>query len=350
MPPGGKFMEVTARLLPNEPAPPLRNISTSGVHVSERREFWESGGSFLFGPLQLEQQSSDPFEANFSYTGIGDLLFCRLASRVPHRVFRTQAVANHDDRPFLKAVLQTRGRSVITQAGRTTPLDSGEWTVYDAGQPYTFSLSAGGEFSMLLLPRAKLVPHRMDLSGVALRRFPADRGIGKLIWGLVGNTVDEIPELQGRSGVEVAEIVATITRVGLLHLVDGDRDLEHSRDALRERVKFYISTHLNDPELSIEKLAGLARCSKRYLHMIFRPENRSISDYILQERLERCRADLLDPRLARRSITEIAYTWGFNSSNHFSRCFKREFGISPRELRSDRAWPVTAFASASKLS
>jgi AraC-like DNA-binding protein len=343
----------SAHLALNEPAPPLQSISTSGVKASERHEFWETGARFLFGALTLEELSSDPFDANFSYTSIGDLIFCRLSARAPHRVTRTGAVAAHDDRPFLKAVLQTRGRSTIAQSGRTTTLHSGEWTVYDAGQPYNVVLSPGGEFSLLLVPRAKVVSRDLDLRGFILRRFSADRGLGKLIWSLVGNTVDQIPELQRRSSFDLAEIVAQMTRLALLDSLaeeNLDNSALNSRDQLRERVKFYISAHLSDPELSIDKLAGLARCSKRYLHMIFRPENRSISDYILQARLERCRADLLDPKLARRSITEIAYAWGFNSSNHFSRCFKREFGVSPRELRADRAWPIAALASASRLS
>lgn len=342
-----------AHLALNEPAPPLQSVSTSGVKLSDRHEFWEAGAQFLFGVLRLEELSSEPFDASFSYTSIGDLLFCRLAARAPHRVSRTNAVAARDDRPFLKAVLQTRGRSTITQSGRAASLHPGDWTVYDAGQPYQVELSAGGDFSMLLVPRSKVVSRGLDLRGFVLRRFSADRGLGKLIWNLIGNTVDQMPDLQNRSNCDLAEIVAQMTRLALLDLLGQgathDSSL-NSRDQLRERVKFYISAHLHDPDLSIERLAGLAHCSKRYLHMIFRPENCSISDFILQTRLARCRADLLDPRLARRSITEIAYAWGFNSSNHFSRCFKREFGVSPRELRSEYLWSVAAVTSASKAS
>lgn len=205
---------------------------------------------------------------------------------------------------------------------------------------------------MLLVPRSKVVSRSLNLRGLVLRRFPGDRGLGKLIWSLIGNTVDQMPELPNRSSFDLAEIVAQMTRLALLDCLATDDEGRgghlNSRDALRERVKFYISAHLADPELSIDKLAALARCSKRYLHMIFRPEDRSISDYIVQARLARCRTDLLDPRYGRRSITEIAYAWGFNSSNHFSRCFKREFGISPRALRAERSWATPAFAAAPK--
>jgi AraC-like DNA-binding protein len=343
-------MPAGARLALNAAAPPLRSVSTDGVNVSERHEFWEAGAGFLFGALQLQQLSRDPFDASFSYTHIGDLVFCRLIARVPHRVERTEAVARHDDRPFLKAVLQTKGHSVIGQGGRTTPLYAGQWTVYDAGQPYSVAASSRAEFSMLLIPRARVAARDLDLRGIVLRPFPAHRGFGKLIWSLIDNTIDQIPELGNHSSFDVADIVAQMARLALLDSLHGQVNSK-SRDALRERVKLYISAHLGDPDLSIAKLAGLTHCSKRYLHMIFRTGDVSISGYILKARLERCRAELLNPACAHRSITDIAYSWGFSNSNHFSRCFKREFGVSPRDLRLRTSlWPIHSLSTFSKPS
>jgi len=34
-----------------------------------------------------------------------------------------------------------------------------------------------------------------------------------------------------------------------------------------------------------------------------------------------------------KTITEIAFFWGFSDSAHFSRSFRRRFGISPRIFR-----------------
>ena len=45
------------------------------------------------------------------------------------------------------------------------------------------------------------------------------------------------------------------------------------------------------------------------------------------------RRDLCDPALAARTISEIAFGWGFNDAAHFSRAFRARFGAAPRELR-----------------
>ena len=48
-------------------------------------------------------------------------------------------------------------------------------------------------------------------------------------------------------------------------------------------------------------------------------------------------ADLSNPTEAHRSISEIAYRYGYSDSAHFSRTFRHRFGSSPREFRQQRS-------------
>lgn len=333
-------MQASSHLALDADTSPFRSVSTEGIKVSERRDFWEASASILFGTLQLEMQRREAFSANFEYTSVADMVFCRLASSVPHRVVRTDAVARPDNRAFMKAVLQTQGCSVLQQNGRTTPLRAGEWSVYDFEQPYSVAIPERAEMCILMIPRDQVLARDFDLRSLALRRFPGRRGLGKLIWSLALATFDQIPEIQDRSSRDVADILAQMIRLALVDFSGGRAQVD-SKEALRERVKLYIARHLGDPDLSIAKLASVMQCTKRYLHMVFQSEQISISDYILKLRLERCREDLLNSACAHRSITDIAYSWGFNNSNHFSRCFKQAFGVCPRQLRNTFApWPT----------
>jgi AraC-like DNA-binding protein len=69
---------------------------------------------------------------------------------------------------------------------------------------------------------------------------------------------------------------------------------------------------------------------------MFRELDTTIVATIRTRRLERCREDLSDPALAHRSIMEIAEHWGFGDPAHFSRAFRKQFGMTPSEVRASR--------------
>jgi AraC-like DNA-binding protein len=323
-------MPATAPFAVTAGAPPVRSISTDGVRGSERREFWKASTASICGAHEVEILGNQPISAGLEHAEISDLVFSRLKCRTPHRVLRTKLSVRKDDRYFVKAVLLTAGNCVLEQHGSTTCLQAGEWSVYDNAQPYRMTIPNRAEMFLVLMPRERFVIRNFDQ--LVARRFSGRRGLGKLIWSLVSDTFDQIPELLNRSSEDVAEIVIQMASLAL-NDYSGERSCMDSKAALRERVKLYIKGHLADTQLSITRLAAVAGCTKRYLHMIFQPEEVSISDYILKLRLERCRQDLLNPVCSHRSITDIAYSWGFNSSNHFSRCYKQAFGTPPRDSR-----------------
>ena len=62
-------------------------------------------------------------------------------------------------------------------------------------------------------------------------------------------------------------------------------------------------------------------------------ESETLMRQIWEDRLRHCREDLVSTELRRRSISEIAYSWGFRDAAHFSRMFRHRFGETPSALR-----------------
>lgn len=58
-----------------------------------------------------------------------------------------------------------------------------------------------------------------------------------------------------------------------------------------------------------------------------------IAAYIQSRRLARAYAALVRPAHRHRRLYDIALDWGFVSEAHFSRSFRRAFGLSPSEAR-----------------
>lgn len=100
-----------------------------------------------------------------------------------------------------------------------------------------------------------------------------------------------------------------------------------------DQVKDYINAHIRDPKLSVQMVAQRIGVTTRYLQVLFAEEGECASEYIKLERLRGCLLDLRDSGFDEQSITEIAFSWGFNSAAHFSSSFKKEYGLSPRDYR-----------------
>ena len=167
------------------------------------------------------------------------------------------------------------------------------------------------------------------------------RGLGRIAAEFCATLASEASSLdetaRARLGHELMDVLA-------LALDMGDKD-EFSEDATARKarlrsVKVWIEEHLTDPDLSLEKIAKNNGVSLRHLHYLFRLTEMSVSEWILDRRLQRCHDALLRPELRALSVTEIAYRLGFSSSSHFSTVFRRKFGHSPSELRRRQIIPT----------
>ena len=105
------------------------------------------------------------------------------------------------------------------------------------------------------------------------------------------------------------------------------------RRTLQLQIHAFLEERLGDPGLSPGGVAAAHFISVRYLHKLFETEQTTVADWIRSRRLERCRRDLLDPALSTRTVEAIGERWGLTDAAHFSRVFKRRFGVPPAEYR-----------------
>lgn len=98
-------------------------------------------------------------------------------------------------------------------------------------------------------------------------------------------------------------------------------------------IKDYIDRRLHDPELAPKSIAHANAISVRYLHWLFSETGNTVTQYIISQRLDRCKYDIANSMMSYKTITQIAYSWGFSDSAHFSKRFKMAYGSSPRDYR-----------------
>ena len=105
--------------------------------------------------------------------------------------------------------------------------------------------------------------------------------------------------------------------------------------AHRIRIINYIEAHLHDPDLTPTRIAQACKMTPRYLHHLFSDREETAARYIVRRRLDECARALVCAAQRSRTITAIAFDYGFNSPTHFGRVFRAKFGLTPREFRRD---------------
>jgi AraC-like DNA-binding protein len=109
--------------------------------------------------------------------------------------------------------------------------------------------------------------------------------------------------------------------------------VSNSKNVILSNVRCVVEARLSDEKLSAETVAAEVGLSVRYANQILSYHDTSIARLIQSRRLERCRLALQDPSQTHRTVSEIAYGWGFSDMTHFGRRFKRAYGVPPKEYR-----------------
>jgi AraC-like DNA-binding protein len=161
-------------------------------------------------------------------------------------------------------------------------------------------------------------------------------GLGRVTYDFIQSLRRDNARIEPETKPQLAETLVDLLATNLRETLCPAKAVAPNRAVALLEVKSFIHQHLADPTLSSFAIAEALNISKSYLYLLFQDENTTVNRTIWDLRLEKCRADLANPLHSHRTITEIAFTWGFNNSTHFSRLFKDRYGLSARAYRYER--------------
>lgn len=308
--------------------------STRLQQVPERAALWSAINQRYFGRLRVASLDDAPLDATLETYEVGALRMYRIEAPA-HRVERDAACGELPVDASYKLVLQVRGSGSVEQHGRCVRLQSGGWVLYDPRSPYAITNHERCTLLVAQVPRNLVAPLR---PGPHAGEFGGGNVAG--LHGVFGTYLralsDQLPALPDGAGQAIAESVLGLLGTTLAEQRRAGGEPVPLPAVLKLRVRQYVQANLADPDLSIPRIAEALRCSTRYLHKVFEDEEASLERLIWTARLERCHAELLRARDAR-TAAEIGFAWGFKSSAHFCRLFKRHYGITPGTFQRRRA-------------
>lgn len=306
-------------------------LSTDELPSNERAQAWRDWMSTLFFGLESDLYGAEVFDGHLSNARAGDVLMTRLdANR--HRVIRSPGLARASEASYLKIIAPWEGNAAVEQHGRQAWVRPGGWAIYDTTGSYEVANPERSQHLIVMLPKEQLIERGLRLDTLMGRHVGGASGISRVALEAMRHTYQELPSMTPEAARGAGDLILEMVRLSLQELA-GRGNGATQREAFKDRIRDYIGQHLRDPALSIDRIAEVLRCSKRHLHQAFSDEEVTLAQFILQRRLQACMRDLRNPQYQPRTITDIAFSWGFNNGAHFSRVFREHAGLSPSDFR-----------------
>src|SRR6185312_5354568 len=107
------------------------------------------------------------------------------------------------------------------------------------------------------------------------------------------------------------------------------------RAARLKLAKSWIASNSHRRDLSVAALAASLSVTPRYVQRLFESDGTTFSEFVLSQRLARAHRLLCEPQGGATAIANIAYDVGFGDLSYFNRRFRRQFGMTPRDVRGD---------------
>jgi len=303
-------------------------VDMRDLSPNERLVRWGEVISAGRGRVSVQTVDSLSFSGKISVGNLGPMRMLRVEAG-PHRLERPPGTGGPEIIPIL---VQARGAAIMTQDGKDVHLQPGCWTAWTANRAHVITSLTDVEQYAILVPAQWLGLRPHEVRAMCGRVYGGKPGVSNMVFHTVLQLFQQYEGIDTAIHSDMADIIGHLVRLAM-NEAQMQRQPVPMRDTLRGRVIDYVRHRLRDPDLSIDAIADKFGCTKRHLHKTFSEESVTLSQFIWQERLERCREALVDPAHADRSVTEIAFLWGFNNSSHFSKIFKDRFGMPPGQWR-----------------
>jgi AraC family transcriptional activator of tynA and feaB len=309
-------------------------FSTDDIHPRDRFDYWMGVVRQNIIRNDAVPACRTEFRAKLSAGSIGTVNLALTESsavRISHTKHHSGQPS--DDQLFVFMALS--GQKTLQQSGRRAVLRPGQFALIDPRLPHDGIFSDASETLTLILDRRLLESRLGATQDLTARPITHDTAEGHLASGYL----TMLPAQLGRLSSATADLIE-VQLLDLVALALGKvRESQTScgssaRLLIRTKLHAAIEARLSDPKLDAASIARAAGVSARYANAVLADENTSLGQLIQARRLELCKTALADPAQAHRTISEIAYCWGFSDMTHFGRRFRIAYGMLPSEFRS----------------
>lgn len=300
--------------------------STTAVEAPRRFEYWKEVVCRHCITAASKPLSASNFDGELAVHGMDMLDVCSLSAPLHYWERTPQHLRTGPDDDLWLGFIE-RGHGQLDQGGRRSALTAGTLVLYDAAQPFRFSLG-GRDNHLLRIPRRLLAPRLPGVEAMTATALDERRpGVASLREMM--RQAGTAPAWLGEPDI-ATRFSQTLLDLLVLALETHDPERVHAERDLYARIMAYIRRHLPDQDLNVERLAQLHHVSTRTVTRAFARHHQSPMAAVWQARLHASREAIERGRV--RSVSQAALEHGFSDFSHFSHAFRKAFGVAPQVL------------------
>jgi AraC-like DNA-binding protein len=294
---------------------------------AEQFEAWHDWYGTVFDTT-VRDTAGKGFPARNVMWRLGGVMICRVAAPGLHTL-RSRALIRRNPVDHWVITVTNRGATRLTTCGISFEPSP--------GTPFIVSLADEMESERSTFERVQLYLPRDSFRGIGVLLDDAkakalETPEGKLLAEYLLLLERSLPDLDPGDGPRLSHAIETMVAACLAPTGDRVAKARPQIDlALMEKVRQVVRKHLRSPSLGPGKLCHEAATSRSQLYRLLEGQG-GVAHYIQRCRLSESLVLLSDVSNIL-PIARIAEILCFADASSFSRAFRREFGISPSDVR-----------------
>lgn len=307
------------------------NTSVSAKKLAPGFDSWHQSTCRDFSTTECENIHNPEFRGtveswNSGSIALGDITANSRDSDMP--LIRRASDIRRDPRDHIMICTVKHGEIDLWQSGRDVKVRPGDVVLYDQTKAFRMNFVGNVRGLVAAIPRSQATSRLSRIGDLTARKVPVNSQAGRFTrlildqlrpgGGSYDNTLAE--------NVEASALDLIFSSIDHTFCADDFAETSHKERKLGDIQKFMIE-NLTNAELNIHLICTKQGISARSLNRLFGAQGTTPMRWLWQARLDRAHLEI--SRNQHVSITNLAFDFGFSDASHFSKAFKRSFGVAP---------------------